>query len=701
MTHSPAEVSFDDLLSHTGWARRLALSLARDAADADDLVQETWLRALRKPPRRGVPVRAWLQRVMRNTAASRWRAEARRETHEAQSVREPDSVEDVLARADLQAEIVQAVQSLSEPQRVVVALHYFEEQATAEIAERLALDVDAVRKRLQRARSVLRDRLAKRCGPDWRAGCFAFGSVIGGAPGIAGALVVTGKQKMIAAGVCAVVLGATWMFGDGVFFESPAPDGGRPVSMHSDLDDNADGSSSPGRVHRDRGAGKTAPDSDPENRQRSPRPSTPTGDAASRDGVERAGDAGLQRAAALAPVFHEPTAGDAVLNRLNGLAKAWFAARQIEDAARVPGQRDRARRETKQAWFAFESTWSQVLGSRDLYTSRSDLLAVFDRAFSYTASGSGVHEAESGRYAFVLPKGYDPNHCYPTAVVLAPERKPRTVARGFKKFANKFGFLVMVPRLDSADLDGFDTPAGARALSQGMDHVLRIAGEFQREYRVDRDRLMIACWRGAGVLGLRLATTFPTRFAGLALASGVHDPSLRYENLNGMPVLLTKSGDSAKDLVDRLEKLAPGSTTVEGRAGSFPFRREDWFTKRRRYLMRDVVVVAPNDDRFRSAYWITLGRCDSIDAGDGAPILTARVDRATNSIEVETRGVYDFRLRLSPGLVDVRDFTLVLNGDPVRHQLEPSLDALIRSIYGGFDTTRTYTAELEVVVPPR
>ena len=64
------------LLAHAAWLRRLARSLVGDGAAADDLVQETWVAALRRPPAEDRPVRPWLRRVLENAARFRWRARA-------------------------------------------------------------------------------------------------------------------------------------------------------------------------------------------------------------------------------------------------------------------------------------------------------------------------------------------------------------------------------------------------------------------------------------------------------------------------------------------------------------------------------------------------------------------------------------------------------------------------------------------------
>src|SRR5688572_8917423 len=71
----------EDLLSHTEWVRRLARSLAGDDATADDLVQETWIAASRRPPDLDRPVRPWLAVVVRNLFLKRLAHERRREAH--------------------------------------------------------------------------------------------------------------------------------------------------------------------------------------------------------------------------------------------------------------------------------------------------------------------------------------------------------------------------------------------------------------------------------------------------------------------------------------------------------------------------------------------------------------------------------------------------------------------------------------------
>ena len=80
MTQHPARpVTLPEVfVENTAWMRRLALTLVRDAAQVDDVLQETWLEWLRRPPRSAVSPRGWLRAVLQNLARKERRAEGRR-----------------------------------------------------------------------------------------------------------------------------------------------------------------------------------------------------------------------------------------------------------------------------------------------------------------------------------------------------------------------------------------------------------------------------------------------------------------------------------------------------------------------------------------------------------------------------------------------------------------------------------------------
>ena len=93
----------ESLLRHTAWLRALARSLV-GAAAADDLVQETFIAALRSPPAAERPARPWLARVMCNLTRMRYRTDSRRARREAQvgaPAAVPSTPEQLLARVEM------------------------------------------------------------------------------------------------------------------------------------------------------------------------------------------------------------------------------------------------------------------------------------------------------------------------------------------------------------------------------------------------------------------------------------------------------------------------------------------------------------------------------------------------------------------------------------------------------------------------
>jgi len=145
---------------------RVANSLTRNYAEAEDLVQDTLIRAYRGIDGfDGRHARAWLLTILRNTHINRNRR------RRPELLRDPDAATDRMISAasddrtdaiiddELDAEIVQALDSLDEPFRRVVELVDIDGLTYAEAAEVLDVPVGTVMSRLHRARSRIRDRL--------------------------------------------------------------------------------------------------------------------------------------------------------------------------------------------------------------------------------------------------------------------------------------------------------------------------------------------------------------------------------------------------------------------------------------------------------------------------------------------------------------------------------------------------------------
>ncbi len=173
----------EDLLEHTEWVRRLALSLVRCESAADDLVQQTFLTALEHPPQEQGATRGWLARVMRNIAIDRSRRQLRRQMREDLAVTRTEmrnvGQEELLPaeiqmRLEVQELMASAVKGLPEPYRTVVVLHYFDEMSAAQIARKLKMNASTVRNQLSRAREQVRAKLEGRFGDQWAMMCVSL-----------------------------------------------------------------------------------------------------------------------------------------------------------------------------------------------------------------------------------------------------------------------------------------------------------------------------------------------------------------------------------------------------------------------------------------------------------------------------------------------------------------------------------------------
>jgi RNA polymerase sigma factor (sigma-70 family) len=155
--------------------RRLALQLVRDAGDADDAVQETWVAALRSPPDPKRPPRPWLAQVLRNVVAGGRRTAARRRAREgtaAQAPSEaPESADAVLERMRLHRLLSELLLSLEEPYRTTIHKRFFEGQEPSALAARLGIPAGTVRWRINEGLRRLRARLDEAHGgrEAWRA----------------------------------------------------------------------------------------------------------------------------------------------------------------------------------------------------------------------------------------------------------------------------------------------------------------------------------------------------------------------------------------------------------------------------------------------------------------------------------------------------------------------------------------------------
>ena len=153
--------TLESLLSHSEWLTSLARRLVGDRATADDLVQDTWIAALRNPPREAHSLRAWLSRVARRLARGRGGR-----TAPALARVDCPPTDEVVARIEQERLLAQCVIELEEPYRTVVLLHFYRGLSAARIARLQGVPEASVRTRVRRALALLRERLSREGGSD-------------------------------------------------------------------------------------------------------------------------------------------------------------------------------------------------------------------------------------------------------------------------------------------------------------------------------------------------------------------------------------------------------------------------------------------------------------------------------------------------------------------------------------------------------
>jgi len=171
-------VNAEQLLADAAWLRRLAASLAGNAADADDLVQESWIAVWRRRPEADRSLRPWLAKVVRDVAGMTRRSERRRVAREQAAVdpREVVSPAAMLEQVRLHRLLADLVLALAEPFRSAIVARYVEGRSAADIARSEGIPDSTVRARLREGLARLRAALDRETGERkaWAPAVLAF-----------------------------------------------------------------------------------------------------------------------------------------------------------------------------------------------------------------------------------------------------------------------------------------------------------------------------------------------------------------------------------------------------------------------------------------------------------------------------------------------------------------------------------------------
>ncbi len=162
-----------EALPHMDLLYNYALRMTGNPADADDLVQETYLKAFRfwDKYEKGTNIRAWLFRIMKNSYINVYRKESREpDTVDYDEIKnfyntikddstDKNDLEEQLLGNLLTDETVKALETLPADFRTVVILCDIEGLTYEEIADFVEIPIGTVRSRLHRGRKILRGKL--------------------------------------------------------------------------------------------------------------------------------------------------------------------------------------------------------------------------------------------------------------------------------------------------------------------------------------------------------------------------------------------------------------------------------------------------------------------------------------------------------------------------------------------------------------
>lgn len=208
------------------------MALCTDPTRADDAVQETWLAAMRAPPRHDTNLRGWLGRALRSALRQGARGEQRRRRRESEHATVgsgfAEAADEAACRAELHRHLVQLVLALPEPQRTLVLLRYFDGLDVPALARRAQISPDAVRAHLRRARTSLRAQLDRRGGAAARGLALLLASMP--RRGVLLGIAMTSKIKL-ALGALAVAAASIALVWSPSALGAPAPAGALPAAV--------------------------------------------------------------------------------------------------------------------------------------------------------------------------------------------------------------------------------------------------------------------------------------------------------------------------------------------------------------------------------------------------------------------------------------------------------------------------------------
>lgn len=370
-----------------------------------------------------------------------------------------------------------------------------------------------------------------------------------------------------------------------------------------------------------------------------------------------------------------------------------YLSAEIRYDASTGKAREKASKARRKAKESFEKDWTKA-EDKGVLGSMPDLKVVFRNCFENKRPDVGKGNfylrdvAETPfKYGIQIPKKYSEKTPWPTIVCL-PGGKGGTWTKPKDYFPKVWGgtemlksailHLPMLPQgLEMDPIPDYSREGAEKVEQRRIGAVFSSLGFIMNNYNVDRSKVFLDCGDENCGFGLRLASLFPDRFAGVILRNATDVADIRIGNLLNVPVLAIES-DSSKESIAALKKRwdekCPGMLTVMAGKGAAPFLEsapdiEKWMSDKTRTMTPKKITLEPNHDRFNKTYWVGFHVADSLltTGPDEKPRLQAVADREANRITIDAQGVERFEILLNDDLVDLsKEFTIVINGKAIK-----------------------------------
>ena len=370
----------------------------------------------------------------------------------------------------------------------------------------------------------------------------------------------------------------------------------------------------------------------------------------------------------------------------------YLAAEIIYDDSKGKA-REKASKTRRKAKEAFDKEWDKA-EKKGILGSMVDLKAVFYNCFPNKRPEVGkgnfyvrdVDETDFS-YGLQIPKKYSEKTPWTTVVVL-PSGKGGTWTKPKDYFTKVWAgsnlltsAIVNIPTLPQGlemdPIPDYSRDGAEKEEDRRIGSVFSSFGFVMNNYNVDRSRVFLDCGKETCGYGLRLASLFPDRWAGIILRDPTAVDDIRIGNLLNVPILAIDSGDNTATvtaLQKRWDEHCPGMMTVLKGKGAAPHLAsaadiEAWMADKQRTMTPKKITLEPNHDRFNKSYWVGMLVADSLltASPDKKPRLQVVADRAANRITVDAQGVERFEVLLNDDLVDLsKEFTIVINGKAIK-----------------------------------